>query len=97
MANLDTRFGQPDTSVPLSRQFHISVPQLLYLRDGNSTTSLALILTLLVVIVDGGAGGFGVLMLVFWVMVGARAAGMLMLVMVIVGGPGGFCVLMLVL
>ena len=64
MANLDACFGQPDTSVPLSRQFHISVPQLLYLRDGNTTTSLALILTLLVVIVDGGAGGFGVLMLV---------------------------------
>jgi len=90
MANSDARFGQPNTSVPLSRQFHISVPQLLYLRDGNSTTSLELILTLLVVIVDGGPGGFGVLMLVLLVMVGAGAAGVLMLlVMVIVGGGPG--------
>ena len=99
MANSDAHFGQPNTSVPLSRQFHISVPQLLYLRDGNSTTSLELILTLLVVIVDGGPGGFGVLMLVLLVMVGAGAAGVLMLlVMVIVGGgPGGDGVLMLVL
>lgn len=99
MANSDAHFGQPNTSVPLSRQFHISVPQLLYLRDGNSTTSLELILTLLVVIVDGGPGGFGVLMLVLLVMVGAGAAGVLMLlVMVIVGGgPGGDGVLTLVL
>ena len=53
------------------------------------------------VIVDGGAGDFGVLMLALLVMIGARGAGafvLMLLVMVIVdGGPGGDGVLMLVL
>ena len=45
------------------------------------------------VIVDGGAGDFGVLMLALLVMIGAGGAGafvLMLLVMVIVdGGPGG--------